>query len=152
RFADLFGTRLTSAGDGSVLNNAIGRGPGATDSQGRPVYVEALDVADTQLISAAPRSAYLNNVGRFFTPPARAPTAPLPLTAAANGSEIDLTITPDGSGPAATGYNIYRSTRSGGEGLLPYAFNVSGTTFHDTNVLSGQTYYYVVTAINGSGE
>lgn len=48
------------------------------------------------------------------------------------------------------GYNVYRAGISGG----PYAAVVSansGTTFVDGSVQSGQTYYYVVTAVDTSG-
>jgi Abnormal spindle-like microcephaly-assoc'd, ASPM-SPD-2-Hydin/HYDIN/CFA65/VesB-like, Ig-like domain len=48
------------------------------------------------------------------------------------------------------GYNVYRAAISGG----PYAAVVSansGTTFVDGSVQSGQTYYYVVTAVDTSG-
>ena len=49
------------------------------------------------------------------------------------------------------GYNVYRGTVSGG----PYttmltASPVAATQFTDTGVQSGQTYYYVVTAVNSS--
>jgi fibronectin type 3 domain-containing protein len=48
------------------------------------------------------------------------------------------------------GYNVYRAGVSGG----PYASVTSanpGTTFIDGSVQSGQTYYYVVTAVDTSG-
>ena len=48
------------------------------------------------------------------------------------------------------GYNVYRAGVSGG----PYAAVVSanaGTTFVDGSVQSGQTYFYVVTAVDSSG-
>jgi fibronectin type 3 domain-containing protein len=48
------------------------------------------------------------------------------------------------------GYNVYRGGASGG----PYATVASansGTTFVDRSVQSGQTYYYVVTAVDTSG-
>jgi hypothetical protein len=50
----------------------------------------------------------------------------------------------------AANYNVYRSTTSGG----PYtkiATGVTGTTYNDTDVINGTTYYYVVTAVNSSG-
>jgi titin len=50
-----------------------------------------------------------------------------------------------------TGYNVYRGTTSGGESTTPLNSSpVTGTTFRDTNVQAGQTYYYVVTAVDGS--
>ncbi|MFQ6092148.1 MAG: FlgD immunoglobulin-like domain containing protein [bacterium] len=52
-----------------------------------------------------------------------------------------------------TGYNLYRSDFTGG----PYeaiAGNIPTCSYEDTNVVAGQTYYYVVTALyeNPSGE
>jgi hypothetical protein len=57
----------------------------------------------------------------------------------------------DGNSGVA-GYNVFRSSVSGG----PYAQINSGSeptpAFTDSSVVAGQTYYYVTTAINGSGE
>lgn len=54
--------------------------------------------------------------------------------------------------PGVTGYNIYRSLTTGGTytKLTPTA--VSGTTYTDSNVTAGITYYYVATALVGSSE
>jgi hypothetical protein len=51
----------------------------------------------------------------------------------------------------ATSYNVKRSTTNGG----PYsnvATNVTATSFTNTGLANGTTYYYVVTALNASGE
>jgi hypothetical protein len=49
------------------------------------------------------------------------------------------------------GYNVYRGTQSGG----PYAVLTSSpdpsTSYTDNSVQAGQTYYYVITAVDGSG-
>ncbi len=50
----------------------------------------------------------------------------------------------------ATSYNIYRGSAPGGEALLQAG--VLGTTFEDSGLGDGQTFYYMVTAVNGSGE
>jgi hypothetical protein len=53
--------------------------------------------------------------------------------------------------PTATAYRVYRSGTSGG----PYnriADGLIGTTHGDGNVVSGTTYYYVVSAVNAVGE
>src|SRR5215470_4533024 len=56
------------------------------------------------------------------------------------------------SGPNLVGYRLYRSEQSGS-----YTSPISGTsaltttTFTDSTVQSGHTYYYVVTAVNTSG-
>jgi hypothetical protein len=52
--------------------------------------------------------------------------------------------------PAATSYNVKRSTTSG-SGYVTIASGAN-TTYTDTAVTSGTTYHYVVTAENGSGE
>ena len=46
---------------------------------------------------------------------------------------------------------IYRATVNGGPYILVAALG-AGTTYTDTAVRRGVTYYYVVTAINSSGE
>src|SRR6185436_18030466 len=50
----------------------------------------------------------------------------------------------------ATSYNIYRSTTSGGETLIQSG--VTTTTFTNTGLTNGTTYFYQITAVNGAGE
>ena len=48
------------------------------------------------------------------------------------------------------GYNLYRGTVSGG----PYAqvaSRTAGSAYTDSTVAAGQTYFYVVTSVDGSG-
>jgi hypothetical protein len=49
-----------------------------------------------------------------------------------------------------TGYNIYRGTQSGGPYAVLGAGNGTATTYSDSTVQGGQTYYYVVTAVDGA--
>jgi hypothetical protein len=48
------------------------------------------------------------------------------------------------------GYNVYRAGVSGGPYISVASAN-AGTSFVDGSVQSGQTYYYVVTAVDTSG-
>ena len=51
-----------------------------------------------------------------------------------------------------SGYNVFRATTSGGYGTTPLNPSpVSVLTYTDTGVSSGQTYFYVVTAVNSGG-
>jgi hypothetical protein len=55
------------------------------------------------------------------------------------------------SSSGVTGYNVYRGTVSGGPyGKINSAL-VVGTTYTDSSVQAGKTYFYVTTALHGSG-
>jgi ASPM-SPD-2-Hydin domain-containing protein/HYDIN/CFA65/VesB family protein/centrosomal CEP192-like protein len=54
------------------------------------------------------------------------------------------------SSSTVVGYNIYRGTASGGPYSKINAMNAD-TTYTDSSVQSGQTYFYVTTAVDGSG-
>ena len=62
-----------------------------------------------------------------------------------------VTLTWAASSTAGVTYDVYRGTASGG----PYVrlmSGVSSTSYLDTNVQSGTTYYYVTTAVSSAGE
>jgi fibronectin type 3 domain-containing protein len=48
------------------------------------------------------------------------------------------------------GYRVYRGTVSGGPYTLLNGSLVTVATYTDTTVVSGQTYYYVTTAVDSS--
>jgi hypothetical protein len=75
------------------------------------------------------------------------PAAPTSLGATAGIGQVALTWT---GSTGATSYNIYRGTSSGQESKI--ASGVSGTSYSDTTVSNGTTYFYVVTAVNNGGE
>lgn len=54
------------------------------------------------------------------------------------------------SASAVSGYNIYRSSTSGGPYTRLNSTLLSGTTFTDNNAQAGQTYFYVTTAVDSS--
>jgi hypothetical protein len=78
-----------------------------------------------------------------------APAAPSDLTATASNGQVDLTWTAPALG--ASSYNVKRGTTAGG----PYpdvTTGVTGTKFTDSTVTNGTQYFYVVTAVNATGE
>ncbi len=80
--------------------------------------------------------------------PSQVPNAPAGLAAAAGEAQVLLSWNASGG---ATSYKVKRATVSGG----PYATvatGVAGTTFTDAAVVNATTYYYVVTAVNATGE
>jgi centrosomal CEP192-like protein/ASPM-SPD-2-Hydin domain-containing protein/HYDIN/CFA65/VesB family protein/transmembrane protein TMEM131 len=52
---------------------------------------------------------------------------------------------------SVAGYNVYRSTVNGSSYAKVNSALVAGSSFSDASVQSGQTYYYVATAVDGSG-
>jgi fibronectin type 3 domain-containing protein len=80
------------------------------------------------------------------TPGAMPPSPPAVVTATPTDTQIILNWS---AVVDATGYNVKRGPNGG-----PYTNIVTGVvaTFTDTNVASGGTYHYVVTAGNASGE
>jgi ASPM-SPD-2-Hydin domain-containing protein/HYDIN/CFA65/VesB family protein/centrosomal CEP192-like protein len=55
------------------------------------------------------------------------------------------------SSSSVAGYNIYRSSLSGSSYAKVNSSLVGGASFTDSNVQTGQTYYYVATAVDASG-
>lgn len=77
-----------------------------------------------------------------------APSAPAGLTALAGNGQATLSWN---AAAGAAAYTVKRSTASGG----PYSVVASGlasTSYTDTGLTNGTTYYYVVTASNAAGE
>jgi autotransporter-associated beta strand protein len=107
------------------------------------------------------RSDYQNNVqliqntsnnglsqGWYVTPQTYGPPdVATGLTAIAGNGQANLSWTASERG---TSYTIMRGTSSGNETTM-VANNVTGTTFTDTGVTNGVTYYYVVVAVTSTG-
>jgi len=75
--------------------------------------------------------------------PAPSDAPVLSASSVAGVAQINLSWVPAGTGTPATAYMVFRATASGAEGLVPIA-TVSGTTYNDTTVVVGTTYYYIV--------
>ena len=76
-----------------------------------------------------------------------APAAPSNLAAIPSNAQIGLTWT---ASNGATGYKVKRSTTSGA-GYVQIGIP-TGTSYTDSTLVNGTTYYYVVTATNSTGE
>ncbi len=80
------------------------------------------------------------------------PSAPLNLQATAGNAQVTLTWSAPASngGAPITSYQLYKSTQSGQE--IPFMTLGVTTTYTDTQVANGQTYYYYIKAVNSAGE
>jgi fibronectin type 3 domain-containing protein len=81
------------------------------------------------------------------TAPAQPPLAPTGLTATAGNAQVSLTWN---ASSGATSYHVKRSTTNG-SGYAQVATPTT-TSFADSGLTNGTTYYYVVTAVNSAGE
>ena len=80
--------------------------------------------------------------------PAHVPAAPSGLEiTAGNGKALLGWSAPSGAG----GFNVKRATVSGGT-YATVAANITSTTYVDAALANGTTYYYVVAAVNATGE
>jgi rhamnogalacturonan endolyase len=75
------------------------------------------------------------------------PAAPTGLAATGSPSQVNLSWT---QAVAGSTYRILRAPVSGGP-YVTIASGVSGTSYTDSTVTNGVTYYYVVSRMNGSG-
>jgi hypothetical protein len=108
------------------------------------------------------------NFAVTFAPPATGTmTGNLVLTSDALDSPVNIALSGTGvtsspsphsvslswtasTSPNIAGYNVYRGTVSGGPYAKVNSSLVPGTTYSDTNVSAGQTYYYVATAVDSN--
>jgi phosphatidylinositol-3-phosphatase len=77
------------------------------------------------------------------------PSPPANLTATPGNSHVSLAWSASGG---AISYNVYRGTTAGGESPTPISSGSSATSYTDSSVSNGTTYYYEVTAVNANGE
>ena len=87
--------------------------------------------------------------GGALPPTASAPAAPVALTAVGSTGQVTLTWT---SVSNATSYNVYYATTSGVTKTNGTKISPAASPFVNTGLAAGTTYYYIVTAVNSTGE
>jgi predicted phage tail protein len=115
-----------------------------TISMGSTVYV---GLALTSHNSASLCASVFDNVTAAGWPVSTPPDAPTELAATAGDGDVALSWS---ASATATDYYVKRSTTSG-SGYTIIATNVS-LAFTNTGLSNGTLYYYVVRAVNASGE
>ena len=84
------------------------------------------------------------------TPPTAA-SVPGGLIAQGGVNKVTLSWTASTTGTVPITYSVFRGTASGGEAATAIATGLSGTTFTDTGLATGGTYFYQVAAVNAAG-
>jgi fibronectin type 3 domain-containing protein/sarcosine oxidase gamma subunit len=102
---------------------------------------------EVKAVNSNGNSGYSNEANATPTS-GSAPSAPTGLTATAGDSQVSLTWN---SSSGATSYNVYRGTSSGGESSTAIATGIATTSYVNTGLTYGVTYYYEVKAVNSNG-
>jgi hypothetical protein len=133
------GATITLSGAGSAVTTGASSGTYTFTGLGNGTY----SVAPSQIgytFSPATQNATVsgtNVTGVNFTATA----------VQAHSAALSWTV----STSLVSGYNVYRSTVSGGPYTLMNTSLVTLPTFTDSTAQTGQTYFYVTTAVDGSG-
>ncbi|MGO8672197.1 MAG: beta strand repeat-containing protein, partial [Capsulimonadaceae bacterium] len=75
-------------------------------------------------------------------------SAPTSLTATPASQQVALSWT---ASPAATSYNVYRGTATEGESATAVATGITSTSYTNTGLTNGVTYFYTVAALDSGG-
>jgi hypothetical protein len=143
-----------------------------TNSGNSNVTVSSVSVSGAGFSASGVNSGSVIAPGKTATltvtfDPSTAGAATGTVTVASNATNSPAAISVSGTGvqsssvtlnwdastsSGVTGYNVYRGTAP--DTYSRIASSVSGTNYKDSNIQTGQntTYYYVVTAVNSSGE
>jgi len=162
----------TSLSFGSVTDGSSSALSGTLTASGASVTVSSASLNNSEFVLSGislPATLTAGQSATFtvtFTPQASGATS-ASLSFASNASNSPTVQTMTGTGTAATqhtvdlswtasadavSYNIYRGTVSGGPYTMINTSADSTTAYTDSTVVSGQTYYYVATAVNSESE
>jgi Abnormal spindle-like microcephaly-assoc'd, ASPM-SPD-2-Hydin len=97
----------------------------------------------------SPETVSLSGDGVSPSPPPAPVPPPAPTPPPATTYTVNLTW--DASSSVVAGYRVYRSTTSGTSYSPLFSSPLNALTFQDSTVTDGDTYYYVVTAVDASG-
>lgn len=107
-------------------------------SKFRTIYFAVLASSLTFLTSCAGVSAS-----------SKASTQPAGQSAPA---QYNVALSWNASNSSVVGYNLYRGTQSGGPYAKLNSSPLSATNYTDSTTVSGTTYYYVSTSVNGANQ
>ena len=158
----------TSLSFGNVVDGTSSALNGSLTASGASVTVSSASLNNSEFVLSGislPKTLTAGQSATFtvtFTPQASGATsASLTFTSNASNSPAVQTMTGTGTTPiqhtvdltwnassGAVGYNVYRSTISGGPYTMINSSLDAATAYTDNTVVSGQTYYYVATAVD----
>lgn len=145
---------LTNSGTSTVtISNVVVMGAGFNVTSGTSGLI--LSGGQTATLSATFDPSTAGSVTGSVTVTSNAVNSPMVITLSGTGVaavsySTSLTWAPSTS--TVTGYNVYSGTVSGGPYARLTSAAVPATNYTDSSVQQGQTYYYVVTAVNSQNQ
>ncbi|HYA45368.1 MAG TPA: fibronectin type III domain-containing protein, partial [Acidimicrobiales bacterium] len=106
-------------------------------------------------VGEGPYSAQVSTVPQASSTPASVPPGPpTNVSTTAGNMQVSLSwVAPASSGSSAiTGYNVYESTAAGNQGAKIATVPAPTMSYTVAGLSDGTTYYFEVTAVNGTGE
>lgn len=146
--ASQMGTITATGASVTIASASSGNSEFSLDGLTFPVTLAAGQSASfTVAFSPQSSGAAAANLS-FSSNAASSPTATLAGTGIVPYS---VSLSWDASSSPVAGYNVYRGGKTGGPYSKVFTMNPS-TSYSDTTVAAGNTYYYVTTAVNSAGQ
>jgi hypothetical protein len=144
---------LSNAGTATVtVSQAVVSGTGYTMSGLTMPMTLAAGATTSFSVKFAPTSAGSDSGSVTVT--SNTPNSPTMVATSGTGTAAvvhSVSLSWVASTSTVVGYNIYRGSVSGGPYTVLNSTPNAGLTYTDMAVTAGQTYFYVVTAVDGSG-
>jgi Abnormal spindle-like microcephaly-assoc'd, ASPM-SPD-2-Hydin/Immunoglobulin domain len=145
---------FTNGGNSNVtISTVTVNGAGYTASGIQSGQIVAPGKSATLNVTFAPAST--GSLPGSVTVKSNATNSPASVAFTGTGAQApvahSVTLTWTASTSSVAGYNVYRSQVSGGPYTKLDSSAVTATSYVDSTVSAGQTYFYVVTSINSTG-
>ncbi len=144
---------LTNNGNSTVTIGTVGA-TGAGFSASGVAAGQMIGAGQTATLSVAFAPASTASVSGTVSVTSNATNSPINIAVSGTGTQAvahSVSLSWTASTSTVAGYNVYRSTVSGGPYTLISTSPVAGVTYTDTAVQAGVTYFYVVTAVDANG-
>jgi len=143
---------LTASGASVTVSSAVSSNAEfALSGLSLPATI-AMGQSTTFTVTFAPQASGATSGSISFT--SNATNASSAASVTGNGTpapQHSVSLSWNASPSSVAGYNVYRGSQPGGPYLAVNSAPDATTTYADNSVTAGQTYYYVVTAVDGSG-
>jgi P pilus assembly chaperone PapD len=151
--SSVLGATFTNAGNSIVtISNVSVSGAGFT--AGGISSGQMLSPGQTATLNVTFAPAAAGSMAGSATVTSDAASSPFKISLSGTGAQPathSVTLNWIASTATVSGYNVYRSTISGGPYAMVNSSLVNSTTYLDSTVQSGQTYFYSATSVDSGG-